>query len=242
MDDADLDRRFGPRVPGWTPPPRPGRIALQGRHVALEPLSAAAHADDLFRAYAGADSVWDYLPYGPFPDPPAYQAHAATMEGSEDPRFLAFRDAATGRAAGVASFLRIDPANGVIEVGHICLAPAMQRTVAATEGLFLMMRWAFGAGYRRCEWKGNALNLPSRRAAQRLGFAFEGVFRQAAIVKGRNRDTAWFSVIDGDWPGLRAAFGQWLDPANFDAQGRQRRRLTDLTRPLVAAPDPALAR
>src|SRR5262249_42598244 len=135
---------------------------------------------------------------------------------STDPVFLAIVDAATGLAAGVASYLRIDPPNGSIEVGHIALSPRLQRTPAATESMYLMMNWAFSAGYRRYEWKCNALNEASRRAAMRLGLSYEGVFRQAAVVKGRNRDTAWYATIDSEWPALKQAFERWLDPANFD--------------------------
>lgn len=231
---------FGAPVPGWTPPPAPGPAVLTGRFVRLERLDPARHAAALFAAYAGADSVWDYLPYGPFATEAAYRDWAAGMAGQGDPFFYALCDARTGEAAGVASFLRVTPAAGSIEVGHIAFSPRLQRSPAATEAMALMMGWAFGAGYRRYEWKCDALNLPSRRAAARLGLSFEGVFRQAAVVKGRNRDTAWFAAIDGEWPALSAAFAAWLDPANFDAGGRQRQRLSDLTAPLLASRDPAL--
>jgi RimJ/RimL family protein N-acetyltransferase len=146
-------------------------------------------------------------------------------QDSADPLFFAVVDAASGRAAGVASYLRIDPVNGVIEVGHLAFAPQLQRTRVATEAMYLMMKHAFSLGYRRYEWKCDALNAPSRRAAERLGFTFEGVFRQAIVYKGRSRDTAWFSVIDSEWPVLETAFLAWLDPDNFDADGRQRRSL-----------------
>jgi RimJ/RimL family protein N-acetyltransferase len=228
-------------LPDWRPPPRPTAAALEGRHVRLEPL-APAHAGELHAAFAGHDGLWDYMPYGPFASEAAYAAWVATVAGGEDPVFYALRDLATGRAAGVASYLRITPAAGTIELGHIALSPALQRSAAATEAWFLMMDWAFAAGYRRFEWKCNALNLASRRAAERLGLSYEGVFRQAAVVKGRNRDTAWFAAIDGEWPALSAAFRRWLDPANFDASGRQRESLSALTAPLLAARDPALAR
>jgi RimJ/RimL family protein N-acetyltransferase len=154
--------------------------------------------------------------------------------------FYAIRNEETGLWEGVASYLRITPAAGTIEVGHINLSKPLQRTRAATEAMVCMMRWAFGAGYRRYEWKCDARNLPSRRAAERLGLSYEGVFRQAAVVKGRNRDTAWFAAIDGEWPALEAAFEAWLDPANFDAGGRQRRALSALTAPVLVARDPAL--
>ena len=157
-----------------------------------------------------------------------------------DPMFYVLRDMATGQCGGVASYLRITPEAGSIEVGHICLAPEIAQSLAWTEAMFLMLQWAFDAGYRRYEWKCNALNMPSRRAAQRLGFSFEGIFRQATVAKGRNRDTAWFSVIDSEWPALREAFVAWLAPSNFDSRGRQRERLSDLTRLVRAGSDPAL--
>ncbi len=237
---------------GWTPPPAPPRAPIEGRHVRLEPL-ARHHAAELHAAFAGAGEVWRWLPYGPFASAGAYGDWIAATAAGDDPLFFALRDlgagAAAGRAAGVAggvaggvaSFLRIAPEAGSIELGHIALSPLLQRTRAATEAWFLMMDWAFGAGYRRFEWKCNALNLPSRRAAERLGLSHEGVFRQATVVRGRNRDTAWFAAIDGEWPALRAAFRAWLDPANFDGAGRQRRPLSALTQPLLAARDPALA-
>jgi RimJ/RimL family protein N-acetyltransferase len=227
-------------VGGWTAPMRPDRQAMQGRVVRLEPLDADAHASDLFDAFAGHDALWDYMPYGPFESASAYHRWAREREAGEDPRFVVLRDVGTGLCGGIASYLRITPEAGSIEVGHICIAPRMQRGVAATEAMFLMLDWAFAAGYRRFEWKCNALNVASRRAAQRLGFSFEGVFRNHLVVKGRNRDTAWFSVIDSEWPGLKAAFQAWLDPANFDTAGRQRVRLSDLTRPVRAGFDPAL--
>jgi RimJ/RimL family protein N-acetyltransferase len=230
---------LGTPVPGWRPPPRPGPDRIAGRHVLIERLDPAAHAAGLHAAFAGHDALWDYMSYGPFADAAAYADWAAGMAGRDDPFFYVLRDGITGRPAGVASFLRIAPEAGSIEVGHICLAPAIQRSRAATEAMALLMGWAFGAGYRRYEWKCDALNLPSRRAAQRLGLSFEGIFRQAAVVKGRNRDTAWFAAVDGEWPALSAAFAAWLDPGNFDAAGRQRRRLSDLTRHILAARDPA---
>lgn len=235
------ERRFGEDVPDFVPPPSPGDAPLEGHHVRLERLEADRHAADLFRAFSADDAVWDYLPYGPFASASAYHRWAKEREGSRDPAFYAIRNLATGHCGGVASFLRITPEMGSIEVGHICLAPEAQRGVVSTEAMFLMMRWAFEAGYRRYEWKCDALNLPSRRAAERLGFSYEGIFRQAAIVKGRNRDTAWFACIDREWPALKECFEAWLRPANFDAKGRQRERLSDLTRLVRAASDPALA-
>jgi RimJ/RimL family protein N-acetyltransferase len=237
MDDDET--RLGWRVEGWTPPAPPATAPMEGRLVRLELLSQT-HARDLHTAFAGHDAVWDYMPYGPFADADAYRAWVASVEAGTDPLFFALVERASGRALGVASYLRITPSAGTIEVGHIALAPALQRQPAATEAMVLMMRRAFQAGYRRYEWKCNALNLPSRRAAQRLGLSHEGVFRQATVVKGRNRDTAWFAATDRDWPALNAAFAAWLNPDNFDADGRQETRLSTLTRPLLVACDPAL--
>jgi len=230
--------RTGWPVPGWMPPPRPGPAVMTGRWVRLERLDPAAHAADLHRANSADAAIWDYLPYGPFADLAGYAAWAQTMAPLADPMFYAMRDLATGHCGGVASYLRIAPEAGTIEVGHINLAAQMQRTPAATEAMALMMGWAFAAGYRRYEWKCNALNARSRRAAERLGLSYEGVFRQAAVIKGRNRDTAWFAAIDSEWPALTAAFAAWLDPDNFDAAGRQRRALSALTAPLLVNRDP----
>ncbi|MWD26834.1 GNAT family N-acetyltransferase [Aquicoccus sp. SCR17] len=236
------DRPLGAPVPDWTPPPRPAGPIEGGRLVRLEPLDAEAHAALLFRAFEGEDWLWDYMPYGPFSSAAQYHRWVRETVGDPSHLFYAIVDLETGRPEGVASYLRIAPEAGSIEVGNICMGPALQRTPAATEAMYLMMKWAFEAGYRRYEWKCNALNLPSRRAAQRLGFSYEGVFRQALVVKGRNRDTAWFACIDSEWPALDQAFRVWLDPANFDASGQQRERLSDLTRLVRVAGDPALAR
>ncbi|MEP3945613.1 GNAT family protein [Ascidiaceihabitans sp.] len=233
-------RPLGPIVENWTPPPAPTGVPLQGAFAYLEPLNAEAHAALLFRAFAGHDAVWDYLPYGPFSSAAQYHRWAREHAGQNDPFFYAIRNEASGTWEGVASFLRVDPTAGSIEIGHINLSPALQQTPAATQALYLMMDWAFDAGYRRVEWKCNALNLPSRRAGQRLGFSYEGVFRQATITKGRNRDTAWFAVIDAEWPALKEAFAAWLAPSNFDASGRQIESLSDLTRLVRVASDPSL--
>jgi RimJ/RimL family protein N-acetyltransferase len=234
-------RRFGEPLPDWTPPPSPPAAPLSGRHALLEPLSTH-HAAALFAANAQDPdgSIWDYLAYGPFPDLHGYTRWIAEMTAGDDPRFFAIQDRDTGAWGGVASYLRIAPASGSIEVGHINLAPPLQRTRAATEALYLMMRWAFSAGYRRYEWKCDALNLPSRRAAERLGLSYEGVFRQATVYKGRNRDTAWFAATDRDWPALQAAYEAWLAPENFDDAGRQRQRLSALTAPIRVSSDPVL--
>lgn len=228
-------RPLGDPVAGWAEPARPGPAVIEGRHVRLERLDPGRHAGALHAAFAGQDWLWDYMPYGPFASAGAYHAWASAAAIADDPLFYVLCDPASGACGGVASLMRITPAAGSIEVGGICIAPVLQRAPAVTEAMFLLMRWAFAAGYRRYEWKCDALNLPSRRAALRLGFAFEGIFRQHLVIKGRNRDTAWFSVIDGEWPALKAAFEAWLAPENFDDQGRQRRRLSDLTAPLRGA-------
>jgi len=203
---------------------RPGRAAIEGDRVRLEPLDPARHAEDLFAAAQGDDALWDYLPYGPFADVGALTEHLRAQAASEDPLFFAV--VVDGAAVGVVSYLRIEPAHGCIEIGHIWFGAPLQRTPAATETIYLLARHAFDdLGNRRLEWKCDAANARSRRAAERFGFTFEGVFRQHMIVKGRNRDTAWFSLLDSEWPAARAAFEAWLAPANFDADGRQRSAL-----------------
>ena len=231
---------LGATVDSWTPPPVPGDAVLTGRYVRLEPLSAERHAALLFRCYDGQDRVWDYLPYGPFSSASQYHRWVRDQVLQTDPFFYAIFNRETDQWEGVASFLRIAPAAGSIEVGHINFSPALQRTRAATEAMYLMMAWAFDAGYRRYEWKCDALNLPSRRAAQRLGLSYEGIFRQAAVVKGRNRDTAWFAAIDKEWPALREAFETWLRPENFDGDGNQIESLGDMTGLVRVASDPAI--
>src|SRR5882757_797766 len=207
---------------------RPGRIVLEGRYVDLAPLDARLHGDALWEATRGEqnDALWQYLAEGPFRDRKDFDKTLEGMAASEDPLFFAIIDRAFERAAGRVSYLRIDPKHGSIEVGSILYTPALQRTRGATEAMYLMARHAFeDLGYRRYEWKCNALNAPSRRAALRLGFTFEGIFRQHKIVKGRNRDTAWFSMLDGEWPRRKEAFERWLDPSNFSSDGEQKRRL-----------------
>jgi RimJ/RimL family protein N-acetyltransferase len=230
-----LGQCIGFPLPDWKPPPLPPREPMQGEFCQLEPLDLHRHAAALFEADAAdADGrTWTYLAYGPFSDLPSYRDWLSANCLGNDPLFFAIHDTADGRPAGLASYLRIAPAAGSIEVGHIHYALRLQRSPAATEAMYLLMQWAFEAGYRRYEWKCDALNAASRAAAQRLGLSFEGVFRQAAVYKGRNRDTAWYAAIDAEWPALRQAFRAWLDPANFDRTGRQRTRLSDLTRPIL---------
>ena len=228
-------RPVGEPVPGWRVPSPPPRTPMEGYYCDAVPLDVPRHAAGLFDAFTreGGEANWSYLPYGPFVN---VDALAAWMTGSctgDDPLFHAVIDKTTGQAVGLASYLRITPAAGTIEVGHIHYSPLLQRTLAATEAMYLMMRRAFELGYRRYEWKCNALNRASRNAAMRLGFSYEGVFRQAAVVKGHNRDTAWYACIDKEWPALKAVFEQWLSPANFDAQGRQKVSLRELTRPVL---------
>lgn len=230
---------LGARVVDWRPPIWPGFDHLEGRYVRLERLHPDWHGPELWEAFAEDqdDAIWRFLPYGPFETPAAHRAWLRDAAAKPDPMFFALRprkaDDGWGRASGLFSFLRIAPATGGIELGHICFGPSLQRTPAATEAMTLAIRWAFEAGYRRFEWKCNALNDGSRRAALRLGLSYEGVFRQATISKGRNRDTAWFAAIDAEWPALAAAYDQWLDPENFDAQGRQRAALSALTAPIL---------
>ena len=233
----------GEVVAGWTPPPRPAGLVLEGRFARLEPLVPDRHAADLHRANSAdrAGDNWRYLPYGPFSSVSAYHHWMREVTAAEDPAFMAVIDRQGGKPAGVLSLMRITPEHGVIEVGHINFAPVLQRSTAASEAIFLLMGWVFTAGYRRFEWKCDALNLRSRRAAQRFGFSFEGVFRQHMILRGRNRDTAWFAATDKDWPALKEAWEAWLAPANFDADGRQIERLSDLTRLVRVSSDPALS-
>ncbi len=230
-----LGQPIGESLRDWRPPPHPPRDPMQGRYCRVEPLDPARHAADLFEAnrHDADGGNWTYLVYGPFETLKDYLAWMKAECRGDDPLFHAIVENGTGKAVGVASYLRIAPASGSIEVGHINYSPLLQRTIAATEAMYLMMKRAFELGYRRYEWKCDALNAKSRAAAARLGFTFEGIFRQATVYKGRNRDTAWFAVIDRDWPALEAAYSRWLDPANFDASGRQRESLADLTAPLI---------
>lgn len=237
MDGTDERRHnqfgqpIGAPVPDWTPRPKPPRTSMVGRLCRVEALDPAHHIDDMHAAFSEAADGrdWTYLSVD-YIERDAYRAWLTKLGAAGDPMPHAIVDQSTGKAVGTASYMRIDPANGVIEVGHILLAPRLQRTPAATEAMFLMMRRVFDElGYRRYEWKCDSLNAPSRAAALRLGFRFEGIFRQAIVYKGRNRDTAWFSIVDSDWPALRSAYEQWLAPSNFDQAGQQRARLSDLT-------------
>jgi RimJ/RimL family protein N-acetyltransferase len=218
-----LGQPIGPPIGDWRSPSPPPLEPLEGRYCRIEPLQTH-HARELWDAYARdvEHRNWTYLPDGPYATFEEFAGWVERARASSDPLFFAILAPA---ALGVAAYLRIAPNAGSIEVGHINFSPLLQRTRAATEAMYLMMKRAFELGYRRYEWKCDALNAPSRAAAERLGFTYEGTFRQATVYKGRNRDTAWYSIIDTEWPARRAEFERWLDPANFDEHGRQRTRL-----------------
>lgn len=240
MTAVDYEDRMRTRPPSGDPVApvqraRPDRKLLHGDYCTIEPLDQARHAPDLFAASHGAPDqlrIWDYLPAGPFADFASFDRWIGECAASTDPLFYAIRDRRTGVATGMASYLNIHPGPGTIEIGHVMFGSPLQKTPAATEALYLLMDYALTElGYRRLEWKCNALNRPSRKAANRLGFRYEGTFYQHLVVKGRNRDTAWYSILDGEWPQLRVNFEQWLDPANFDEHGKQRVQLSMLNRP-----------
>lgn len=226
-------------LPDWTPPPRPPRAVLSGRCCRVEPLDLERHAAELHAANRidPSGKAFTYLSSGPFADLDGYRRWITATCLGADPLFHAIIDAVSGKPVGVAAYMRIDPPNGVIEVGHLNFSPLLQRTRAATEAMHLMMKNAFDLGYRRYEWKCDALNAPSREAARRLGFSYEGRFLQAIVTKGRNRDTDWFSITDREWPAIRTAHERWLAPENFDGQGRQRLSLSALTGPLLRPRD-----
>lgn len=224
-----LGQPVGFPVPEWQASRHPRGVRMQGRICRLEPIDAQAHTADLYAAFAlNTDHAnWTYMPYGPFAGEDEVRDWIESVCLGDDPCFFTIIDLATERAVGVASYLRIAPAVGVIEVGHIHFSPLMQGRPIATEAMYLMMREVFESlGYRRYEWKCDALNAPSCRAAERLGFLYEGIFRQATMYKGRNRDTAWYSILDREWPAAKVVFEAWLDPDNFDAEGVQKTSLS----------------
>jgi RimJ/RimL family protein N-acetyltransferase len=223
-----MDQDVGEAV-DWTPVRRPSRHVLAGATVRLEPIDAKAQGPALYEASHDprAPELWEYLPVGPFPDEDSFTAWLVTAARSDDPLFFAVIDQETDRPSGMVSFMRMAPEHGVIEIGFIWFGPALQRTRQATEAIYLLARHAFDdLDYRRLEWKCNALNERSRQAALRFGFSYEGIFRQHMVVKGQNRDTAWFSIIDREWPDIRAAFETWLRPENFDTDGKQHQTLS----------------
>jgi RimJ/RimL family protein N-acetyltransferase len=224
----EYGQSIGPLVPEWTARALPPRRLIEGRYCTLEPLDAARHADDLYAAYAQAPDGrdWTYLFVERPGDLAATRAHVERAAQTADPMHFAVIDGQSGRAVGTLALMRIDPTHGAIEVGSVTFSPLLKQTPMSTEAQYLLMKLAFDElGYRRYEWKCDNFNEPSKRAAHRLGFQFEGIFRQAVVYKGRSRDTAWFSITDGEWPVLRTAFERWLSPENFDAQGKQRMAL-----------------
>jgi RimJ/RimL family protein N-acetyltransferase len=227
--------KFGEIVESFSIPPHPKGISIEGKLVDLKPLIASEFAEELFISNAiDKEGInWAYLPYGPFDSQVDYAKWIKSFEEGDDPIFFAIISKKLKKAIGIASFLRINPTKGLIEVGHINYSPLLQKTTEATEAMFLMMKWVFDNGYRRYEWKCNALNLKSRRAAQRLGFSYEGVFRQMTISKGRNRDTAWFAIIDKEWAEIEKCFDQFLSESNFDNNGKSKVSLTSLTESLL---------
>jgi RimJ/RimL family protein N-acetyltransferase len=230
--DAETGLPIGPRLARPEPALRPERIPLDGRYCRLEPLDPARHGDQLYAASTPPDAArrFLYLPVAAYASRLEFDGWIASRAASPDPLYFSVIDKRTGRVEGRQSLLRIDPASQSIEIGDIYWGPAIAGTAVATEANFLFARYAFDTlGYRRYEWKCNALNAPSRRAAERFGFTYEGLFRRATIVRGRTRDTTWFAMIEEEWPALRAAYERWLDPANFDAEGRQRGRLSEFT-------------
>ena len=227
--------KFGEIVESFSIPPHPKGISIEGKLVDLKPLIASEFAEELFISNAiDKEGInWAYLPYGPFDSQVDYAKWIKSFEEGDDPIFFAIISKKLKKAIGIASFLRINPTKGLIEVGHINYSPLLQKTTEATEAMFLMMKWVFDNGYRRYEWKCNALNLKSRRAAQRLGFSYEGVFRQMTISKGRNRDTAWFAIIDKEWAEIEKCFDQFLSESNFDNNGKSKVSLNSLTESLL---------
>lgn len=240
MPDArnDYGQPIGPSLDAWTARPRPPRSTMSGRYCRLEPVDVERHAGDLFEAYREAPDArdWTYLTHERPQTIAAFREYLAKLAASEDPLHFTIVDTNAGKAVGTASFMRIEPSHGVIEVGSINFAQRMKQTRLATESIYLMMRRAFDElGYRRYEWKCDSLNAPSRAAALRYGFTFEGLFRKAIVYKGRSRDTAWYSIVDEEWPRVRAAFEAWLAPENFDASGRQKRSLAAIREALITS-------
>jgi RimJ/RimL family protein N-acetyltransferase len=227
----EYQQPIGEPVTGWQPRERPARVTIEGQFCRIEPIDLERHAADLFEAYseAGDGRDWTYLFAEPFSDFGAFREYLAKAAVSADPFHYAVIDRASGKAVGTFALMRIEPVHGVIEVGSVTFSPRLKQTPVSTEAQYLLMRYAFDElGYRRYEWKCDSLNAPSRKTALRLGFQFEGIFRQAIVYKGRNRDTAWFAIIDKDWPLVKSAFEKWLSKENFDAEGKQRASLASL--------------
>jgi len=224
----EYQQPIGEPVSDWQPRARPARVTIEGQFCRIEPIDLERHAADLFEAYGEAPDGrdWTYLFAEPFTDFAAFREYLAKAAVSSDPFHYAVIDRASGKAVGTFALMRIEPVHGVIEVGSVTFSPRLKQTPISTEAQYLLMRYVFDElGYRRYEWKCDSLNAPSRKTALRLGFQFEGIFRQAIVYKGRNRDTAWFAIIDKDWPLAKAAFEKWLSKENFDAHGKQRASL-----------------
>jgi len=233
MFKNSLNQPIGFPLDNWQACEHPQGSRKQGRLCALEPIDLDRHSVDLFEAFSRDHDFhnWTYLPYGPFSSLAEFQGWITSTCLGDDPCFFTIIDSDSGKAVGVASFLRIQPTTGVIEVGHIHFSPLIQGSAISTEAMYLMMKLVFeNLGYRRYEWKCDALNAPSCAAAKRLGFEFEGIFRQATMYKQRNRDTAWYSIIDREWPVIKSVFESWLSKDNFDASGQQRSSLSELMR------------
>lgn len=227
----DLGLPIGEALPDWTPAQLPKIARMEGRTCDVELADSGKHAANLFAAFREdtEDRMWTYMSHGPFETLEAMTEFLDAVAGKDEQIYYVIVDKETGKAVGIATYLRIKPKDGVVEVGSISYAPRLQRTVMATEAMYLMMAHVFDVfGYRRYEWKCDALNAASCRAAERLGFTYDGLFRKAVVYRGRNRDTAWYSILDDDWPALKGAFQDWLAPENFDAQGQQKQRLSDL--------------
>ncbi len=234
----EFEQPLGEMISNWLPAPFPPHVTLSGWDCRVEPLDLALHAAALWQAFSvGSGAQWTYFSNGPYANYSEFFALIEQRAQEKDPQNYAIVDAKSGQVLGLAAYLRIDPQAGSIEVGWLHFSPALQGTRLATAAMVLMMQNAFALGYRRYEWKCNALNAPSRRAAQRLGFSFEGIFRQATVSKGRNRDTAWFSVIDSEWTALSAAYSRWLAVDNFTEAGQQRVALSSLTESILAQRD-----
>ncbi len=231
---SDQGLPIGFPIPDWEPCRPPAREVMEGRYCRLEPLNLDEHSCELYNAISSDEdgASWTYLAYGPFE---SFEDYRHWLSGclQSDPLFFAIRPSSVGKVLGLASYVNIDLLNGCIEVGHLYFPGRLKRTPAATEAMYLMMRHAFDLGFRRYSWKCDSLNVASRAAAERLGLSYEGVFRNAKVYNGRNRDTSWFAAIDSEWPALRKAFEIWLDPSNFDEAGNQRKRLSDLTAPIL---------
>lgn len=235
----EFEQPIGPPVPGWTARAEPPRTPMLGRFCRVEPVDVERHVEDLYEAFSEAPDArdWTYLTAGPFPDFASYRDYLTVAAASLDPFHHAIIDLASGKAIGTAALMRIDKPNGAIEVGSVAYSRRLKHTAVASEAMFLFMQRVFDElGYRRYEWKCDHFNSASRAAALRYGFRFEGIFRNATIYKGRSRDTAWYAMIEADWPAIRRAYEQWLQPANFDQSGQQRTRLADLIARATGSP------